>query len=82
MRKSVIVIMFVKSIINPIMRIVQGNPKRGRHCCTMIGKITPPVHDPIAVNPRAKARLRTKYVDTSAMDGQNCNPFAMPKHKP
>lgn len=45
----------------------------------MTGKITPPVHDPNAVMPNANARRLAKYVDTKAIDGQNCKPFAIPR---
>jgi hypothetical protein len=48
----------------------------------MTGKSTPPVHDPKAVKPNANALFFAKYVLTSAILGQNCNPFAMPKHNP
>lgn len=81
-RYRAMVTMFDASMMNPMMRIVQGKPMRGKHCWTIIGKMTPPVQDPKAVNPSANARLRTKYVDTSAMEGQNCKPFAIPRQTP
>jgi hypothetical protein len=68
------------TMIKPIIRIVHGNPYRGKHCCTITGNSTPPVQLPIAVHPNAKALLFTKYVLTSAIAGQNCSPFAIPKH--
>jgi hypothetical protein len=60
--------MFNTSIMKPIMRMVHGNPKRGRHCWTIMGNTTPPVHEPRAVIPKANAPARvigTKLVFVS-----------------
>lgn len=51
------------------MRMVQPKPTCGMSFSTMTGKMTPPIDEPEAVTPRARARRLKNHVVTADMDG-------------
>jgi hypothetical protein len=68
--------------INPKALIVQANPIFGSNCCTIAGKIIPPVADPAAARPIARLLFLLKYVLNKLRLGQKRQPFPRPQQTP
>jgi len=54
---------------NPMIRVAQANPTRGKSCCNIRGKIIPPREPPAAAMPVAFPRFSRKKWPTAEIQG-------------
>ena len=69
-------------MMKAITRVAHPKPILGCRRLKMIGKMMPPIGDPIPPIPTAKARLFWKYCAMMAAEGRKVRPIPMPIQNP